>query len=176
MAVILGKRFISRNGLGKYVIFRVLGNAVGNFCRAGARRVAVPAASTKAVVLSPSGPRYAASMAYQGSCHCGRVAFEVEGDVAQAIECNCSHCSRKGYLLWFAPRAALQLSTPESALGTYTFNKHVIQHHFCTTCGCAPFGFGVDPRGKATVAVNVRCLEGVDLTTLKRMPFDGRSK
>ncbi|HET6587333.1 MAG TPA: GFA family protein, partial [Oleiagrimonas sp.] len=43
-------------------------------------------------------------MSHQGSCHCGRVAFEVEGDPEQLIECNCSHCSRKGYLLWFVPR------------------------------------------------------------------------
>jgi hypothetical protein len=115
-------------------------------------------------------------MTYQGSCHCGRIAFEVEGEVAQAIECNCSHCSRKGYLLWFVPREQLKLSTPDSQLSTYTFNKHVIQHHFCDQCGCAPFGTGVDPQGKKTAAVNVRCLEGVDLTTLKRMPFDGRSR
>lgn len=114
-------------------------------------------------------------MAYQGSCHCGRIAFEVEGEVAQAIECNCSHCSRKGYLLWFVPRAQLKLSTPESELSTYTFNKHVIQHHFCASCGCAPFGSGTDPKGNATAAVNVRCLEGVDLAALERMPFDGKS-
>src|SRR5262245_51884510 len=37
-------------------------------------------------------------MMYQGSCHCGRVSFEVEGDLGQVMECNCSHCSRKGYL------------------------------------------------------------------------------
>lgn len=47
-------------------------------------------------------------MTYTGSCHCGQVAFTVEGELAQAIECNCSHCSRKGYLLWFVPRAGLR--------------------------------------------------------------------
>ena len=36
-------------------------------------------------------------MTHKGSCHCGRIAFEVEGDLAQVMECNCSHCSRKGY-------------------------------------------------------------------------------
>ncbi|MBI3546192.1 MAG: GFA family protein [Gammaproteobacteria bacterium] len=112
---------------------------------------------------------------YQGSCHCGRIAFQVEGDLAQVIECNCSHCSRKGYLLWFVPRAQLRLNTSPTELATYTFNKHVIQHHFCRHCGCAPFGFGQDPSAQAMAAVNVRCLEGVELTTLKRIPFDGRS-
>src|SRR5688572_30027248 len=134
------------------------------------------AAQCPSRVFGRSAPSYSLLMAYQGSCHCGRIAFEVEGEVAQAIECNCSHCSRKGYLLWFVPREQLRLSTPDSDLSTYTFNKHVIQHHFCDECGCAPFGTGVDPQGKQTAAVNVRCLEGVDLTTLKRMPFDGRSR
>lgn len=115
-------------------------------------------------------------MTNKGSCHCGRIAFEVAGDVTQAIECNCSHCSRKGYLLWFVPREQLRLLTPESDLSTYTFNKHVIQHHFCPTCGCAPFGFGVNPSGAAMAAVNVRCLEGLDLAGVKRVSFDGRSK
>jgi len=115
-------------------------------------------------------------MTYKGSCHCGRIAFEIEGDLQQVMECNCSHCSRKGYLLWFVPREKLRLATPESVLGTYTFNKHVIKHHFCSSCGAAPFGFGVGPSGAPTAAVNVRCLEGIDFPTLKRVQFDGRSR
>lgn len=115
-------------------------------------------------------------MRYEGKCHCGRVAFQVEGDLGQVMECNCSHCSRKGYLLWFVPRDQLKLVTPESALSTYTFNKHVIKHQFCPNCGCAPFGLGVGPTGAPTAAINVRCLEGVEVATLKRIPFDGRSR
>ena len=113
-------------------------------------------------------------MNYKGSCHCGKIAFEVEGDLEQAMECNCSYCSRKGYLLWFVPRAQLKLAATESDLATYTFNKHVIKHHFCPTCGCAPFGFGTDASGKVTAAINVRCLEGVEPSTLKIKQFDGR--
>ena len=115
-------------------------------------------------------------MKYKGSCHCNRIAFEVEGELQQVMECNCSHCSRKGYLLWFVPRAKFQLTTPETDLDTYTFNKHIIQHHFCANCGCAPFGFGVGPDGAPTAAVNARCLEDIELTGLKRIPFDGRSR
>lgn len=113
-------------------------------------------------------------MNYKGSCHCGQISFEVEGDLEQAMECNCSHCSRKGYLLWFLPRARLTLHADE-ALATYTFNKHVIRHHFCSNCGCAPFGFGKDPSGAETAAINVRCLEGVELSSLKKTLVDGRS-
>jgi hypothetical protein len=114
-------------------------------------------------------------MNYKGSCHCGEIRFEVEGTLDQVIECNCSHCSRKGYLLWFQPRASLTLLGSTNSLSTYTFNTHAIAHQFCPRCGCAPFGFGADRTGAATAAVNVRCLEDVDLTALKRVPVDGRS-
>lgn len=91
------------------------------------------------------------------------------------MECNCSHCSRKGYLLWFVPRERLRLASPLSDLSTYRFNKHVIDHHFCPTCGCAPFGLGSGVDGKAMAAINIRCLEGVDPSTARRVPVDGRS-
>ena len=59
-------------------------------------------------------------------------------------------------------------------LPTYLFNKHAIRHHFCPECGCAPFAYG-EAQGKQTAAINIRCLEDVDLATVKRVPFDGRS-
>ena len=114
-------------------------------------------------------------MTYKGSCHCGRVTFEVEGNLEQVMECNCSHCSRKGYLLWFVPREQFHSATPASDLATYTFNKHVIKHHFCPNCGCAPFAFALGPSGAQMAAINARCLENIELSTLKRVPFDGRS-
>ena len=114
-------------------------------------------------------------MNYKGSCHCGQVTYSVEGELTQVMACNCSHCSRKGYLLWFVPRAKLSVASSEAALTTYTFNKHVISHQFCKNCGCAPFGFGKDRAGAATAAINVRCLEGVELPSLKIVPVDGRS-
>ncbi len=115
-------------------------------------------------------------MIHKGSCHCGRIAFEVEGDVSQVIECNCSHCSRKGYLLWFVSKQQLKLDTSEASLGTYMFIKHVIKHHFCSVCGCAPFGFGKDPKGQDTAAVNIRCLPDLDRSKLEVVQYDGRSK
>jgi hypothetical protein len=116
-------------------------------------------------------------MIYTVSCHCGKIAIEAEGDIEQAVQCNCSICSKKGYLLWFVPRANMRLLTPESDIATYTFNKHNIQHHFCPTCGCAPFSEGTGPTGEAMAAINVRCLDDhVDLSTLKIIPYDGRSK
>jgi len=113
-------------------------------------------------------------MKHKGSCHCGQIAFEVEGDIPEVLSCNCSICQRKGSLLWFVPRQAFKLLTPPGKMSTYTFNKHVIKHHFCPKCGCAPFGFG-ESRGTQMAAVNVRCLEDVELASIKRQFVDGRS-
>lgn len=115
-------------------------------------------------------------MAHQGSCHCGAVAFELEGEVTGAIDCNCSMCRRRGGLLAFFPREALTLKTPESNYGTYRFNKEQIAHHFCLTCGISPFSEAVHPKtGQPTAAVNVRCLPDVDLSALEVTQFDGAS-
>ena len=114
-------------------------------------------------------------MAHEGSCHCGKIAYQVEGDFNEVLECNCSHCSAKGLLLWFVPRDKLTLKTPESNLSEYTFYKRRIKHQICAICGTQPFAFANGPDGKPTAAINVRCLEGVDLEKLKRKPFDGRS-
>ena len=118
-------------------------------------------------------------MKHQGSCHCGAIAFEVEvGDgITEVYDCNCSMCRRRGGLLWFGPRSALELKTPEAALSTYRFNRERLDHHYCATCGVAPFSEGTNPKtGAATVAVNVRCLPDVDLGVLKVVPVDGANR
>lgn len=114
-------------------------------------------------------------MNYKGSCHCGKVSFEVEGEIKSALACNCSICQRKGSLLWFVPRTELHLLSPEEAASTYIFNKHVIKHRFCPTCGIHPYAEGVDPKGNATAAINIRCLEDIDLATIPVQHYDGRS-
>ncbi|HEX9922150.1 MAG TPA: GFA family protein [Anaerolineae bacterium] len=114
-------------------------------------------------------------MKYKGSCHCGQIAFEVEGEVTEAVDCNCSICSRKGSLLWFVPRDKLHLLTPEENLATYMFGKHTIKHHFCPKCGIHPFGEGTDPSGNQMAAVNLRCLEDLNFSSLPMKHFDGRS-
>ena len=110
---------------------------------------------------------------HKGSCHCGRVAFEVEVDTASALSCNCSICMRRGSLLAFVPRERLRLLTPDDDAATYTFNKHVIRHRFCRVCGIHPYGEGSDSKGNATAAINLRCLEGIDLAEVTVQEFDG---
>ena len=115
-------------------------------------------------------------MKYRGSCHCGKVAFEAEGEIGKVLACNCSMCKRKGSLLWFVPKTQFRLLTPESAASTYLFNKHVIKHRFCATCGIHPYAEASDKDGKPTAAVNVRCLEGVDPESFEVQHFDGASR
>lgn len=112
---------------------------------------------------------------YTGTCHCGQVSFEVTGEIKGALSCNCSICQRKGSLLWFVPRADLKLLTAESNASTYTFNKHVIQHRFCPVCGIHPYGEGVDPKGHAMAAINIRCIEGIELDSIPVQHYDGRA-
>lgn len=111
----------------------------------------------------------------KGSCHCGKIHFETDGTPEEVMECNCSICSRKGALMWFIPRDHLSLLSDPEAMSTYTFNKHVIKHYFCPDCGLHPFGEARDPNGNHMAAINVRCLEDIDLSSLVVQQFDGRS-
>jgi hypothetical protein len=111
-------------------------------------------------------------MTHKGGCHCGRIAFEIEGEIPQLMDCNCSICTKRGYLHWFVPNDQVHMKTPAANIATYTFMTGKFQHQFCPSCGCAPFVISTDGSG---TAVNVRCLEGVDLSRLEVQPFDGRS-
>jgi hypothetical protein len=114
-------------------------------------------------------------MKYEGSCHCGNIKFEVEGKIESGLACNCSMCQRKGSLLWFVPRDAMRLLTPEENASSYLFNKHKITHRFCPTCGIHPYANGSMPTGEPMAAINLRCLENIDLDAIPVTHYDGRS-
>ena len=78
--------------------------------------------------------------------------------------------------MWFVSREQLRLLTPDENASAYTFNKHVIKHRFCPRCGIHPYGEGVDPKGNAMAAINIRCLEGIELEKVPVKQFDGRSR
>jgi hypothetical protein len=115
------------------------------------------------------------SRSYTGSCHCGNVKYEVQTDLAKVMECNCSLCSRAGYLLSFVPGAQFKLLSGDDSLSNYQFNKKHIEHLFCKNCGVRSFARGKGPDGSAMYAINVRCLEGVDPKTLTIKQVDGKS-
>jgi len=110
---------------------------------------------------------------YRGSCHCGRVQFEVTTELRRVSECNCSICRRKGYLHHMVPPERFRLLQGEADLSTYQFGTRRARHQFCRHCGVAAF---YRPRlNPEHYMVNARCLEDVDLDALKRVAFDGRS-
>ena len=117
-----------------------------------------------------------ANASHHGSCHCGAVSFTTELDLEHpAISCNCSLCARTGALLMFVPPEKFQLEKGEDAMAVYHFNKNVIDHLFCKTCGVRPFARGKGPKGPM-MAVNVRCLDDVDVFKQARNEYDGKSK
>jgi hypothetical protein len=112
---------------------------------------------------------------HSGGCHCGRVRYEVETDLGTVVSCNCSICQKRGSLLTFVPREQFNLLSGESDLSDYQFNKKIVHHQFCRHCGVGAFAHGPAPGGSEMVAVNVRCLDSVDVGTLTLTPYDGRS-
>jgi hypothetical protein len=112
---------------------------------------------------------------YSGGCQCGAVRYEVAADLDQIISCNCSRCSRLGLLLTFAPAQDFKLLAGDGATTEFKFNKKVIQHLFCSACGVQSFARGKRPSdGSDVVAINVRCLDDVDLDSLKVKKVDGK--
>jgi len=108
----------------------------------------------------------------QGGCHCGRVRFKVTADLDRVTYCNCSMCSKKGFLHLIVPPEQFELLSGKDDLATYTFNTGVAKHTFCKTCGIHPF---YTPRSDPDkVDVNVRCLDDVDVSGLTISTFDGR--
>jgi hypothetical protein len=91
------------------------------------------------------------------------------------MQCNCSICSRTGTLLSFVPSGSFTLEKGEDSLTDYQFNKRNIHHLFCRVCGVRSFAHGQGPSGPM-VAINTRCLEDVDPTTLPVQHFDGKSR
>jgi hypothetical protein len=113
---------------------------------------------------------------YTGGCHCGRVRFDVRADFTHVTLCNCSICSRMGWLLAFVPGEDFTLRSGEDALTDYQFGKKHIHHTFCSTCGVNPFSRGSVPgTGKEAYVVNARCVDGLDLEQLTVKHFDGKS-
>ena len=112
---------------------------------------------------------------WRGGCHCGKVAYEVETDLAMVIACNCSHCQAKGFLLTFVPPSQFRQTAGRSEVTEYQFNKKQIHHLFCATCGVESFARGTGPEGEEVIAINIRCLDGIELDKIEARPFNGRA-
>lgn len=114
---------------------------------------------------------------HHGGCHCGAVRYHVELDLtAPALACNCSICGRAGTYLMFVPADKFTLEQGEANLTDYQFNKHILHHLFCKTCGIKSFTRGTNSKGEPMVAVNVRTIDNVDVFALETKQFDGKSR
>lgn len=112
---------------------------------------------------------------YHGSCHCGRVRFEIDAVIDKLTRCNCSICLKKGILHHRVPPERFRLVAGGESLGTYQFGTMVAKHNFCTVCGIHTF---TRPRAAPELyTVNVRCLDDYDLEMEKPeiVEFDGRN-
>ena len=115
-------------------------------------------------------------MKHTGGCHCGQVRYEVEMELKNALACNCSICTKRGALLDFVPESNFKLISGEAKLTDYLFNKQVIHHLFCKDCGILSFGGTTAPDGSKIAVINVRCLDGFEMSKVKVQDYDGRSR
>lgn len=113
-----------------------------------------------------------AEATYEGGCHCGRVRFRVTGDLDQVTYCNCSICSKKGFLHLIVEQDRFTLLSGDGELTSYRFNTGVASHTFCRVCGI--HAFYVPRSDPDKIDVNARCLNGVDVADLRPLMFDGQ--
>ena len=113
---------------------------------------------------------------HAGSCHCGQVAFEVEGNFGGAMVCNCSYCRRAGHMLAFTTPEHFRLKTPQKDVSVYLFNKQAINHYFCANCGISTHGGGVAREEVVTGDAHARLLGSTARRALIGPWRDGRRR
>ncbi len=111
---------------------------------------------------------------HRGGCHCGRVRFEVLAPAVVSVsECNCSICSKTGYLHLVVRAEHFRLLSGEDVLTTYTFNTGTARHRFCSICGIKSFYV---PRSHPDgFSVNARCLDEGTVREMTLTQTDGRN-
>ncbi|KAF2469648.1 uncharacterized protein BDR25DRAFT_46756 [Lindgomyces ingoldianus] len=122
---------------------------------------------------------------YQASCHCQLVRYTVTlspglDDLdSWVVECNCSICSRNGYLNVYVQNECIEfegMGLESELVEKYRFGKQRVQHYFCSRCGCSLMAESIEPGFYDGVkALNVRMFEGIDFNTLQRREVDGRA-
>lgn len=112
-------------------------------------------------------------IAHTGGCHCGRVRFEVLAPAKlQVLECNCSVCTKAGYLHLVVSVDRFKLLSGTETLCAYTFNTHTAKHLFCSVCGIKSF---YEPRADPwSRSINVRCLDPGTVEEMNISQFNGR--
>ena len=122
-------------------------------------------------------------MPITGSCHCGKTAFEVDGDIPEKLtRCTCSICAKRGTLYAYYELAQSRLTTPAADVATYRWQTKMVAHNFCPTCGCGTFSDSPDfkPDGSwdgktRRIGVNARLFDNFDAAAAPVQVIDGKN-
>ncbi|KAK4957834.1 hypothetical protein LTR66_013211 [Elasticomyces elasticus] len=139
---------------------------------------------------------------YAANCHCGAHRYTVKispplhasasasAEAYQVISCNCSICSRNGYLLVYPAAADVtwqrggegekgEEGEGEGVREVYEMGSRSKPHWFCRRCGSS---LGIDIRrmgdfggGGEKMAMNVRMFKDIDLDTLEYKKVNGKA-
>lgn len=112
---------------------------------------------------------------HEGSCHCGKVRFRARATIDRGSTCNCSICSRVGWIMLSIPAEQFELVAGEGAQTDYQFGSKTMHHTFCTTCGVRAFGTYAGEGGAEMRLLNLRCIPGLELKSLPIKEWDGAS-
>lgn len=114
---------------------------------------------------------------YQGSCFCGGVRFEAEGDLAEGtMRCNCSFCRKMRYWEMRLPDPAGFRLLQGADLLAETPRRQAdgleMHHWFCGRCGTRLWTRGdIAEMGGAFVQVCVNALDNVSEADLVAAPI-----
>ncbi|QJB70642.1 GFA family protein [Parasphingorhabdus halotolerans] len=113
-------------------------------------------------------------MKVTGSCHCSAVHFEASIEPKPGLlDCNCSICSRTGFLHLIVPHERFTLLSSEDALTSYKFGSGQADHLFCKHCGVKCF---YQPRSHPDAwSVNYNCLDTGHGLEPVIVAFDGQN-
>jgi hypothetical protein len=122
-------------------------------------------------------------MTITGSCHCGKIAFRIEGDIpAKLTQCTCSLCSKRGALWAYYQPSQFQVTTPSTDDATYRWNTKLVAHHFCSQCGCTTFSdspaFELDgswDKSIRRIGVNARLFDNFEAASAPVTIIDGKN-
>jgi hypothetical protein len=128
-------------------------------------------------------PARSANMLITGSCHCGKTAFHINGELPfELTRCTCSFCSKRGALLAYFEPSQFEVTTPIGDDGIYRWNTNLVAHHFCQVCGCATFSDSPDFKADGSwdkktrrIGVNARLFDDFDATNLPVVVIDGKN-
>ena len=110
----------------------------------------------------------------KGKCHCGSVKFTINTKIRDLRRCNCSMCSRKGFVMGTALIDELTITSGEKKLTSYKWNTKIAEHFFCKICGInTHHKRRSDPN---QYGYNIGCIEGFEMSWIEDTPFVDNTK